>query len=359
MSGSVRSNVVGSLLCIVLLCSGVAGLSGCQSLSVPRVVKIGLVGSFEGLYRGAGYETLYAVKVAVAEWNANGGPGGHPVELVALDDSGVPEQARRQPRELAVDPDVMGVIGHALGTVTDAALSEYDTRGLPLVVPVSLMRDSGSDWVFSVAAGYWQEIDAALRQAGVAHGEQVVVLACEDSWLASGADALEAWQVVTWNVNQGETSALAGAKAVVLAGTAADAAEWMAQFPETCHAVLVGGSELQADVFAALDETDFSVWSGETAIVADGARWNRFREKYAALAGSEPGVAGALAYDAANVLLAAMEQAAQSGQLSREAVARALRQTDWDGLSGPIAFGSDGSRTGVQVTASRIVLPGS
>lgn len=358
MRGSERSMVVRLWLVAGLLCVGVLGLADCRSASIPRVVKIGLVGSFEGLHRGAGYEALFAVKLALAEWNARGGVAGHPVELVALDDSGNPRRARQKPGELAVDADVMGAVGHTLGTVTDAALAEYGVQGLPLVAAVGRMRDSRSDWVFSVAADYWREVEAALALAGVAEGEVVVVLGDEDAWLASGAEALDSWNVLTWNVNRDGRLPPTRGEAVALVGAAADAAEWAAALRDVPGLVMAGGSELRTEVFGALiSEAEASIWTGHTALVAGPDTWNLFRDKYVALAGSEPGVLAPVAYDAANVLLAAMERAARSGELSREAVARALQQTEWNGLTGHIAFDGDGSRTDVQVTAHRMPLP--
>ncbi|MCP5097251.1 MAG: ABC transporter substrate-binding protein, partial [Chloroflexi bacterium] len=63
-------------------------LIGCAS--VAPVVKIGLVGPFEGQHRAVGYDVIYSARLAVREINAAGGIGGHRVALVALDDSGDP-----------------------------------------------------------------------------------------------------------------------------------------------------------------------------------------------------------------------------------------------------------------------------
>jgi len=99
------------------------------------MVKIGLVAPFEGLYRPLGYEVLLAVKLALSEQNEAGGVNGYMVELVALNDGHDPAMAIQRAREMAVDPDIMGVIGHFDDQTTLAALSTYHQAGLALVVP--------------------------------------------------------------------------------------------------------------------------------------------------------------------------------------------------------------------------------
>jgi branched-chain amino acid transport system substrate-binding protein len=317
---------------------------GCVSCGAPRVVKIGLAGSFEGLYRSSGYEALYAVKLAVAEWNSRGGVAGHPVELVALDDSGSAEQARRQPAELAADPDVLGAVGHTQSDTTAAALAEYDRLSLPLVSPAAWTRNPGSQWIFFAAGSYMGEAIAALRDAGLQGGSRIAVVDGGEEWLA-----LSSWWA---SVLKAGDAAPPGARGVVLAGPADRAAEWARQYA-ALGVPLVGGSDLGSGVFAALaGESAAGVRVGHTAVLAGAAEWELFRKNYAALTGSEPGLLAPVAYDAANALLAAMERAAKSGDLSRAGVARALRDTDWPGLTGRITFAAaalDGARTQIEL----------
>lgn len=108
-------------------------LSSCAS--VDPVVKIGLVGPFEGANRAIGYDAIYAARLAVREMNAAGGIGGYRVALVALDDGGDPALARETAVSLTIDPAVIAVIGHALPETTAAAqpiYAEADLRFVPL-----------------------------------------------------------------------------------------------------------------------------------------------------------------------------------------------------------------------------------
>ncbi|GAB4266066.1 MAG: hypothetical protein Kow0080_06940 [Candidatus Promineifilaceae bacterium] len=88
-----------------------AVLAGCQR-SVPPVVKVGLVAPFEGAQRAVGYDVIYSARLAVRQINEAGGIGGYRVALVALDDSGSVEFARKTAVSLTLDPSVVAVIGH-------------------------------------------------------------------------------------------------------------------------------------------------------------------------------------------------------------------------------------------------------
>ena len=109
-----------------------AFLPACSASTAP-VVKVGLVAPFEGRYRAIGYEAIYAARLAIREINSAGGVSGVRVELLALDDSGDPVMAIEQARKLALDPQVLAVIGHYRPDATGAALGAYCAESLPVL----------------------------------------------------------------------------------------------------------------------------------------------------------------------------------------------------------------------------------
>jgi ABC-type branched-subunit amino acid transport system substrate-binding protein len=117
----------GSLLAILF----VLLLGGCAR--VEPVVKIGLVGPFEGRERAIGYDAIYSARLAVREINESGGINGQRVALVALDDGGQPDLAQAAARSLALDPDVVLVVGHWLTETTAVAAPIYAAAGLPFI----------------------------------------------------------------------------------------------------------------------------------------------------------------------------------------------------------------------------------
>ena len=100
---------------------------------VDPVVKIGLVGPFEGRNRDIGYDVVYSARLAVREINENGGIDGHRLALVALDDFGDPEVARATAEALILDPGVVAVVGHWLPETTSKAAKFYTEADLALV----------------------------------------------------------------------------------------------------------------------------------------------------------------------------------------------------------------------------------
>ncbi|MCP4356954.1 MAG: ABC transporter substrate-binding protein [Chloroflexi bacterium] len=106
-------------------------LIGCAS--VDPVIKIGLVGPFEGQQRPIGYDVIYSARLAVREINAAGGIDGHRVALVALDDSADPELAMQTAASLTIDPAVVAVVGHWQTETTTAAAPIYQQANLPFI----------------------------------------------------------------------------------------------------------------------------------------------------------------------------------------------------------------------------------
>lgn len=120
-------------LFLSLFALSTGGLLACSPGSTSPVVKIGLVAPFEGRYRAIGYEAIYAARLAIREINHSGGINGVRVELIALDDSGDRDMAIEQARKLALDPQVIAVIGHYRPDATSAAMEVYCAGSMPLL----------------------------------------------------------------------------------------------------------------------------------------------------------------------------------------------------------------------------------
>jgi branched-chain amino acid transport system substrate-binding protein len=106
-------------------------LAGCSI--VAPVIKIGLVGPFEGRHRQIGYDTVYSARLAIREINKSGGVGKYRVGLVALDDFGNPEIAVQVAQSLVIDPGVVAVVGHWLSQTTAVAEPVYEQASLPFL----------------------------------------------------------------------------------------------------------------------------------------------------------------------------------------------------------------------------------
>ena len=122
----------GSIVIFVFIIVTGMIFSGCNG--VTPVVKIGLVGPFEGKHRDVGYDVIYSERLAIREINRSGGIGDYRLALVALDDFGDPDSAKEMAAALATDEAVMVVIGHWLPETSQSAALIYEDRGLPIIL---------------------------------------------------------------------------------------------------------------------------------------------------------------------------------------------------------------------------------
>jgi len=313
-------------LCPLLLCLLLA-LTAC-SVTQP-VVKIGLAAPFEGRDRTAGYDVVYAVRLAVRERNAAGGVGGYRVELVSLDDGGDPAAAAEQARKLAIDPDVLAAIGHWRDDTTLAAAPVYISAGLPLVaagVGAAGLPSQGPI-IFRLYPTNAEIEAAATRYASAAPGLQRLIFVRGEADLA-------------------QVRASEQPDAVFLGLDAVPAAEAVVGLAQSgVHATWIGGQALADRQFAAIagPAAEGAVAALGAPLPADLASPDEFVTRYRALANAEPGWRAPLAYDAANVLFDAIARAAATGRPSRSSVAEALRLSHSQGLIGPISFDDQGN----------------
>ncbi len=318
--------IIPSLLTLLLLLAGCASGRG----NTPPVVKLGLLAPFEELYRSDGYAALPAVQLAISQRNAAGGVAGRQVALIALNDNGRPQEAQRQAANLAVDQDLLAVIGPLHGATAAAAGPVLAEAGLPWIALASLAPEQqpagfALEAPPAEAAALAEEI---LRAEGVA---EPVILG-RGAGLAgaagNGGEAAAAGAPAAWDAARG----------VIWLGDAAGGAALAGQLGPA--RALIGGPELGSDVFA-----------GRAAAAAAGVRWlsagpaasalpAQFVAAYQELAGAPPSPQAVLAYDATNLLLDAIALAGQAGTpVNRTTVLQAVAQlgdAGWQGLSGAV-----------------------
>ena len=346
-------------------------------------MKIGLVAPFEGRYRYVGYDVIYAVRLALRQANAAGGVGGYAVELVAYDDGADPAMAVDQARKLAVDPEVVAVIGHFREDTTAVAWTTYAAAGIPLLAPASLdpaaCGEQAACQLFRLSPPASAVADAlllrlaqpgdrraALLTAGGSLGQALelqaqqhggllgpVVSPRDADWRGtitrSGVDAVlcDADPVVAGEVVHALRRAgwegeflggpdLAAADFVAVAGQAARGAVFVTPWPRSRDLPAPGAG------FAA--PADFAN-AADFAAPADFANAADFAAAYRAVSnGVPPGPLAAPAYEATWVLVEALRRdIAARGRPTRAGIAKALPATGRQGVLGRITF--DDGRT--------------
>jgi branched-chain amino acid transport system substrate-binding protein len=337
---------IATLLFYLLVAAG-----GCVPTLYPQpTVKIGLVAPFEGLHRPLGYEALYAAKLAIGERDEQGGVGGYPVELVALNDDQDPESAAQRAREMAVDPDIVGVIGHFGEQTTVAAIPVYEEEGLALIVPASTAMDvtgDGSAGVLRLVADDCVIGTAAARYAIQEKGVQSIVAAggseelleCFVSGLdGSGATFLQVEEGVLISALNEERPDL-----LFLGEDAVEGAQLLLDLREAeLETAVLGGNGLNSHQFVQIagNAAEGVTYVGVTPPLED----QGFAEAYEAFSGQPPGPYAPLVYDATGLLLDALERTiAEEGRPSRVGVIEALSETDgYEGVTGVFSFDENG-----------------
>lgn len=329
-------------------------------LSTRPTVKIGLVAPFEGLHRHLGYEALHAVKLAMGERNQAGGVGGYTVELVALNDDQDPESATQRAREMTVDPDVVGVIGHFGEETTVAALSVYDKAGLALVVPASTVsavtsgghtqtyRLVAADEAIGAAAARYAVLERASSTVAVVGGAADLVDSFVSTARQLGAEVFvhqgQEHQILVSELSTEDPDILffagegsEGAELVLaLTGVGQGSSILGANGLDTPHYVQIAGETAEGTVYVSLAPPLLDA---------------RFSRAYEESSGAIPGPYAVLSYDAAGLMLDALERCiALEGKPSRLCVANALAgTTGYEGLTGTISFDKWGQATGREV----------
>lgn len=117
------------ILMVVVACVGTGVTLG---KDLPPA-KIGAAGPFTGDLSKIGLDSLNAVRMAVDEANAEGGVGGRKIEVVVADDGADPSKAILVAEKLAMDKNVLGVVGPMNSSAVNAALPTYQRAGLVLI----------------------------------------------------------------------------------------------------------------------------------------------------------------------------------------------------------------------------------
>ncbi len=110
-------------------------LFGCVKKS-EDVIKIGIAGPMTGDQAKMGMDFRNGVTLAVEEWNNKGGVLGKKIELIIGDDQRDPKQAVSVANKL-VTQGVKGVIGHFNSSCSIPASDVYNRSNIPMITPAS------------------------------------------------------------------------------------------------------------------------------------------------------------------------------------------------------------------------------
>jgi len=368
----VRTLLLSLILGLVLIAS--CGRPG----AIRGMMKIGLVAPFAGRHYAEGYNILFAVKLAIRQWNAKGGVAGYRIELVAHDDHNDAEMGAVQARKMVADPGVLGVVGHISNASALAAAPEYHKAELAMIsigATADKLPQKAYPEVFQLAA-----VDAFVAKEAakyVSHrlgcGSVAVISESSPSTISLGQAFEEASAEVGMIVAHSEVLQtgpteygevikrirLACPDLVFFSGSFVQGAALWAEMGEGANDMVFLGSPLCAypdfiRIGGPEAEGVYYMSLAPSPGQLEGAA--EFVESYRALSAAEAWPSAALAYDATNLLLSAAEQAIQNaGKPDRASVIEALAcMGSFTGITGQIAFDDKGARVAPKIYIYRL-----
>jgi branched-chain amino acid transport system substrate-binding protein len=338
-----------------------------------KVIRIGNAGAFTGDAAAPCMEIYNSTQVAIDEWNAKGGIAGLKIEQVMGDDAMDPAQAVNVAQKFCADNQILGIIGPPMSHTAQATLKIYGGCDLATITTAASkpdLTDQGFKHFFRVNARNdahgWNcalFITRNLKAKKIAILNEKVAY-CENM-ASETIKGLKKLGIKDANIMQ--DTIVAGAKdfspvltkvkafnpdvLFFVATTAPDQAIGVRQTKELGIKAIFFGTEgardkkdfIQAAEGAAEGAYVYHFAPDIYAIPEAKSYVTKYESKYGSLSGFGPP-----AYEAANILLTAIDKAAKAKQLNRKEVLKNVAQTkNFKGILGfPVTFDAKGDLAG-------------
>lgn len=341
------------------------GSAAADVTAAVDTIKFGLVAPLSGDNGAYGTKQEKGYELALEEINAAGGVLGAKLELETYDDGGDASTAANGAQKFADDDSIMAIGGSCLTSCTAAMLPiTGDAEMAQLVVSSSAKSLTGiSDYFFRMAvqdAAVGPQIANQFTKMGKT---KAVTMYCNNDYGSGLKDSFNAQfeanggqilnSIPYQATDQDFAAILTTVKSldpdcIALCGTTTDGALIIKQARQMgIEAEIMGqpGLYSQNVIDIAGDASEGLLCSG--VFVADGAdeKGQEFVTKYGEKYNGEvPDGFAALAYDQMYVLADAAERAmeANDGELTRQTLADALKETNYEGVTGTVNFDENG-----------------
>lgn len=181
-----------------LLSLTIGGVCGALKEPVREPYKVGAVFSLSGIGALLGAPEEKTVKMLQEQINAQGGIGGHPLQLIVYDDESDAEKCAALVKRLIEEEDVVAVIGPSLSDTSIAAAPIAEAGRTPLISCaasykiVTSNRNTGEQyrWIFKTAQSDSLAVEAIythLKKRGI---NRVAVLTADSGFGRSGREEL-------------------------------------------------------------------------------------------------------------------------------------------------------------------------
>ncbi len=338
-------------------------MSGCGQASNSKVIKIGCAAPLTGDQAQIGIDKCRAVKLAVQQANEKGiGVPGYTFEVLSLDDQHNPAQAVNVAKKFVSDPDVIAVVGHFNSSCTKPASAIYHEAGMTQITATSTnpeLSKQGFKTFFRIAAT--DDVQGPKGAEFAAHhlaAKKVFIIDDKTTYGKGLADEFErkskslGVEVLGHEgITQGDkdfTPLLTKIKSlnpdlIYFGGIYPEGALLLRQARSlNLVSEFMGGDGLTTPVFVELASAEIAEGTYATMVGGDMKKVpsaQSFIKAYEAQYG-EIGQWSAYGYDAANILIQAIQKA---GKKNRAAVLDAMRQIpSFQGVTGEVVFDEKG-----------------
>ncbi len=356
---------------------------GCVVVAPGDPIKLAGVLVLSGANESLGVDAQNGIKVAIKERDK---VAGHPIELVSQDDTCSAEGGQTAATKIASDSSIVAVVGHSCSSSCTPAAPIYNDAGLTMIAPsctapaltaeathvASFLRTAYNDKAQGRVMAEFVYNKLGLRSAATIHdgspySEQLVqVFADTFTELGGKITAQEAINVgdtdmrpVLTSIATGKPEFLYYPVFVAEGGFITVQSREVAGMEKT---VLAGGDGMIGPQFvSAAGAAGENMYISGPSLDFSGERYDKFKSEYKAISGQEPFSAfHAHAYDAANMVFAAIEKVAKTDAdgntvIGRQALRDALYATkDFDGITGKITCNPTGDCADTRIAINQI-----
>ena len=338
-----------------------AALAGCQK--GQDTIKVGLAAVQSGSDAQIGLTMLQGSQIAIDEWNAKGGVLGKQIESISLDDEGDPQKANTVAHNL-VDDGVVAVLGHLNSNCTIPASIVYNDGKVLQITPGSTnpkyteqgfpdaFRICGRDDQQGPVAARFLHDQLKLNKIAILHNKTAYGegLATE---VKKTFESLGGQVTVFQGIGTDENDFSANIS--VIQGSGAEGFFWGGMYGQggpLCVKMRQAGVNIPfVSGDGCFDDSFINTVGGAAANVylSFGKDYHQlpaaqpFLEKYEAKYGHDEGAYSVYGYDAANVLLTAIQQA---GTTDADKVSAVMKSRPFDTILGKIEFDEKGDVKG-------------
>ncbi|WP_117237333.1 branched-chain amino acid ABC transporter substrate-binding protein [Thermus sediminis] len=352
---------------IGLLVAGAAALG--MALGQANVIKIATQSPLSGPQAALGEQIRLGAELAIEEARARFRALGFELQLVPYDDQANPDVGVANANRIINDPDILGVVGHLNSGVAIPASEVYARVGLVMVSPANtaprvtdrrlpnVNRICGRDDVQGPVGAEYAFNNLRVRNVFVIHDKTAYGQGLAEEFRkrlealggrAVGFVGTEEQANFVPIINQ-IRAARPTPELIYFGGIYSQIGPFAKQLRERgVRTRLMGGDGLDSSEFVRLAGRENAAGTFYTTVAGPVSAFpkarevaQRFRQRY----GREIEGFGIYAYDSANVILAALENAIRAAggrKPTREQVSQAVRQLRMEGLTGSIEFDDKG-----------------